>query len=195
MSASLPLSVRPVDRKRLDSLNHRTETPLESADITRTQKPSAGSAPTAISAFPWSQATLRTHTAALSLHSVGLPYGPKPRLFQSYICMKAIKHQSPVVPVERSMSDMMHVLGLAVTGGKNGTIRMFKEQIICFAACHFTIVGPGPNGMKLSSNILPHQGFACRSSWSGWLQVSSNQRVTARGAIHLDQVAGRLPKA
>ena len=44
--------------------------------------------------------------------------------------MKAIKYQSPVVPVERSMSDMMHVLGLAVTGGKYGTIRMFKEQII-----------------------------------------------------------------
>jgi hypothetical protein len=25
------------------------------------------------------------------------------------------------------MSDMMHVLGLAVTGGKYGSIRMFKE--------------------------------------------------------------------
>ena len=59
-----------------------------------------------------------------------------------------IKHQSPVVPVERSMSDMMHMLGLAVTGGRHGTIRMFKEQIIRFAACHFTIVGPGPKGSR-----------------------------------------------
>ena len=33
MSDSTPLSVRPVDRKRLDSLNHRAETPIESADI------------------------------------------------------------------------------------------------------------------------------------------------------------------
>jgi hypothetical protein len=29
------------------------------------------------------------------------------------------------------MSDMMHVLGLAVTGGKYGTIRMFKERTGC----------------------------------------------------------------
>jgi hypothetical protein len=33
MSDSLPLSFRPVDRKRLDSLHRRTETPMESADI------------------------------------------------------------------------------------------------------------------------------------------------------------------
>jgi hypothetical protein len=77
MSDSLPLSFRPVDRKRLDSLHHRTETPLKSADIwflhsvlcqcflpyanaffpIRTRRPTAGNAPMAISAFRWSRAT------------------------------------------------------------------------------------------------------------------------------------------
>jgi len=54
---------------------------------------------------------LRDPESDQPLRRVGLPYGPKPRLFQSYIYMKAIKHQSPIVPVERSMSDMMHMLG------------------------------------------------------------------------------------
>ena len=115
---------------------------------TRTQKPTAGSAPWRFQHLLVA-GDIKDPRGSTFLHSVGLPYGPKPRLFQSYICMKAIKYQSPVVPVERSMSDMMHVLGLAVTGGKYGTIRMFKEQIIRFAACHFTIVGPGPK-RKLS---------------------------------------------
>jgi hypothetical protein len=53
---------------------------------------------------------------------VGLPYGAKPRLFQSYVCTQVIKQQSPVIPVEPSMSAMMEALGLKVTGGAQGTI-------------------------------------------------------------------------
>jgi hypothetical protein len=56
-------------------------------------------------------------------------------------------------------------------------------------------LGPYPNGMKLSSNILPYQCFACVSAWSGSRQASLGQRVTAWGSIHVDQVARRLPKA
>jgi hypothetical protein len=59
----------------------------------------------------------------------------------------------------------------------------------------FTKCGQEPNGMKLSSNILPYQGFACLSAWSGSLQASLGQRVTAWGSIHGDRVARRLPKA
>ena len=77
---------------------------------------------------------------------LGLPFGAKPRLFQSYICTQAIKQKSPVIPVEQSMTGMMHELGLKVTGGKTGTIGGFKEQIIRFAVCNFTLVGPGPRG-------------------------------------------------
>jgi Plasmid encoded RepA protein len=69
-----------------------------------------------------------------------LPYGAKPRLFQLYVCTKAIKQQSRVIPVERSMTAMIHELGFGVTGGKYGTIRGFKEQINRFARCRFDIV-------------------------------------------------------
>ena len=89
----------------------------------------------------------------------GLPYGAKPRLFQSYVCTQTIKHQSPVIPVERSMTAMMQELGLGVSGGKEGTIRAFKEQITRFAACHFTIVGPGPRGTRRHIKAPPIKKF------------------------------------
>jgi hypothetical protein len=97
--------------------------------------------------------------AKTTLRAAGLPYGPKPRLFQSYICTKVIKHQSPVIPVERSMTAMMKELGLQPTGGKNGNIATFKEQILRFAACHFTIVGPGPRGTLQHIKTPPIKRF------------------------------------
>lgn len=41
------------------------------------------------------------------------------------------------------MTAMMHELGLKVTGGKEGTIGAFKDQITRFACCNFTFVRPG----------------------------------------------------
>ena len=52
-----------------------------------------------------------------------------------------------------------------------------------------------PNGIKLSSNTLPYQCFACLSAWSGSPQASLGQHVTAWGSIHFDRVARRLPRA
>ena len=57
------------------------------------------------------------------------------------------------------------------------------------------LVGFGPNGIKLSSNTLPHQGFACLSAWSGSPQANLGQRVTAWGSIHFDRVARSLSRA
>jgi hypothetical protein len=93
------------------------------------------------------------------LRIVGLPYGAKPRLFQSYVCTQVIKQQSPVIPIERSMTGMMQELGLKVTGGKESTIRAFKEQITRFAACKFTIVGPGPRGTRRHIHAEPFKSF------------------------------------
>lgn len=90
---------------------------------------------------------------------IGLPFGAKPRLFQSYVCTQVIKQQSPVIPVEPSMSAMMEALGLRVTGGKQGTINRFKEQITRFAACNFTLVGPGPKGTRRHMKAPPVKRF------------------------------------
>lgn len=103
--------------------------------------------------------TIQNPQRPRDLMDVGLPYGAKPRLFQSYVCTQVIKQQSPVIPVEHSMTAMMKELGLQVTGGKEGTIGRFKEQIIRFAACNFTIVGPGPRGERRYIKAPPIKRF------------------------------------
>ncbi len=90
---------------------------------------------------------------------VGLPFGAKPRLFQSYVCTQVIKQQSPVIPIEPSMTAMMEALGLKVTGGSQGTISRFKEQITRFAACNITLVGPGPKGSRRHVKAPPVKRF------------------------------------
>ena len=145
------LPLRPVDRKRLDSLQERAENPLTSDDIgyvhtvmsqcflpyrdpkTLLWQRSNGKYSILLAAG----ALIDPRTGPIQL---GLPYGAKPRLFQLYVCTKAIKQQSRVIPVERSMTAMIHELGFGATGGKYGTIRGFKEQINRFARCRFDIV-------------------------------------------------------
>jgi hypothetical protein len=166
------LPLRPVDRKRLDRLQERTEISLAHDDVWYIHTVLAQCFlpyrdPHVLS---WTRSNgnfsigltaghVKDLRADGGMRIAGLPYGPKPRLFQSYICTKVIKYQSAVIPVERSMSDMMHVLGLGVTGGKRGTIQTFKEQILRFAACHFTIVGPGPRGTYRHIKAQPIKRF------------------------------------
>jgi Plasmid encoded RepA protein len=155
------LQLRPVDRKRLDRLQERTENPLTSDAI--------GYVHTILAqcflpykdpkATYWQRrngkySILLTAGAFIDPNQpggiipLGLPYGAKPRLFQSYICTKAIKHQSRVIPVERSMTAMIHELGFDVRGGKRGSINSFKEQINRFSRCKFDIVIHDPGSAK-----------------------------------------------
>jgi hypothetical protein len=172
MPEPFELFKRPVDKKRMQSLFERTEAPLESSNIWYIhtvltqcflpyQDPKADTWERRNGDFSIALVAghLRDPLSDMLVRRLGLPYGPKPRLFQSYICMKAIKNKSATIPVERSMSDMMHMLGLAVTGGRNGTIRSFKEQITRFAACHFTIIGPGSKGTFSHIKTTPIRRF------------------------------------
>ena len=163
---------RPIDQKRIQGLYDRVGTPLESADIwylhstlcqcflpykdpkTDTWDRRNGDFSITIVA-----GHVRDPRSDTLTRRVGLPYGPKPRLFQAYVCMRAIKSHSSTVEVQNSMSDMMHALGLSVTGGKNGTIPMFKEQIIRYASCHFTLIGPGPKGSYRHIKTSPVKRF------------------------------------
>lgn len=91
---------------------------------------------------------------------VGLPFGAKPRLFMTYINTQAVKNKSPVIPVERSMTAMMKELGLGITGGKEGTIGRFKEQITKLAACNFRIIAPdSKTGSYKHINAEPFKSF------------------------------------
>jgi hypothetical protein len=163
---------RPIDQKRLQSLYDRTAKPLESQHIwylhsaltqcflpykdpkTDTWERRNGDFSITLVA-----GHVRDPGSDTLTRRVGLPYGPKPRLFQSYICMQAVKNQSAVIPIEGTMTEMMHMLGLTPTGGDHGTIRSFKEQITRFSAAHFSIIGPGPKGTYSHIKTTPIRRF------------------------------------
>jgi hypothetical protein len=64
------------------------------------------------------------------LEMQGIPYGAKARLLVIHLCTEAVLRQSPTIPIEHSMSAFMKKsLNIAVTGGKKGTIGLFKEQL------------------------------------------------------------------
>lgn len=63
-----------------------------------------------------------------------LPSGSRARLMLLHISSEAIRHRSPTVDVGDSVSGFIRSMGIAVTGGKNGSINSFKQQINCIAA-------------------------------------------------------------
>jgi hypothetical protein len=68
---------------------------------------------------------------------VGVPYGSRARLILIWLQSEGMK--SRVVSMDRSMSSWIRSLGLAVTGGKTGTITHVKEQTLRIARCSFSL--------------------------------------------------------
>ena len=100
----------------------------------------------------------------------GLPYGPKARLMMLHICTEALRSGSPEIHVGDSMSAFIRELGFPVSGGKNGTISLFKEQINRLAAAHMTIgLWDGEHGLTLNSKPI--------EEFSIWFPKNPNQRV------------------
>jgi hypothetical protein len=68
-----------------------------------------------------------------------LPYGSRARLLLLHLCSEAIRQKSAVIEIEDSLTGFIRSMGFAVTGGKNGTINSFKNQVNALAACHMRI--------------------------------------------------------
>jgi hypothetical protein len=125
------IPLRPVDRKRLDSLQERVENPLTADNIGyvhtvfsqcflpyRDPKTPHWKRKNGNYSILLTAGILDDPSDPTEIVQLGLPYGAKPRLFQSYVCTRAIKQQSRVIPVAHSMTKMIHELGFAATGGK-----------------------------------------------------------------------------
>jgi hypothetical protein len=68
-----------------------------------------------------------------------LPFGSRARLLLLHTCSEAIRQNKPVIEIEDSLSGFMKAMGLKVTGGKNGSLNSFKQQINALAACSMSI--------------------------------------------------------
>ena len=74
----------------------------------------------------------------------GMPYGTYPRLILLYVCQQVVRTKSPVVEMGAGLSEAMKRCGLAVTGGANGTIAVFRRQLnsLFYASVGWTWRGP-----------------------------------------------------
>lgn len=61
--------------------------------------------------------------------SAAYPYGILPRYILTYLSTEAVRTQSPVVQLGNNLNDFMRRLGMASTGGKNGTVTRLKDQM------------------------------------------------------------------
>lgn len=71
------------------------------------------------------------------LESVGLPYGPKARLIQSFFDTEAVKNQDPVINVEKSLSAFVRRMELA-RNGRN--VKIVREQLQRLNVCRMHII-------------------------------------------------------
>ena len=64
-----------------------------------------------------------------------LPYGSRARLLLLHTCSEAIRQKSATIEIRDSLSGFIRSMGFAVTGGKNGSLSAFKQQVNALAAC------------------------------------------------------------
>lgn len=110
----------------------------------------------------------------------GLPYGPKARLMMLHICTMALRQNSPEIELADSMSAFIRELGFHVTGGKKGTINLFKQQLHRLAAARMQI-GLWNGQQSRTINSQPIENFDI------WLPTDTNQKTLWSTKLCLDQ--------
>lgn len=101
----------------------------------------------------------------------GIPYGAKPRLLMIHLCTAAKLQKSPEVEIAHSMSAFMQDLGLAVTGGKTGSIGRFKEQLNRLAATRMQLLFQDDDKVSMVNAASPI------SRYDVWFPKSPDQRI------------------
>jgi hypothetical protein len=87
----------------------------------------------------------------------GLPYGTIPRLLMSWITTEAVRTKSRKIELGKSLRTFMNELGLAATGGKNGTIMNLKDQMQRLFSCSMSLIRDKDNHFNIQ-NITPIDG-------------------------------------
>jgi hypothetical protein len=70
-----------------------------------------------------------TLTMTATNPKVGLPFGALPRLILCWLTGEVVRKREPKIYLGDSLSEFMHGLGLAVTGGQHGSIARLKNHM------------------------------------------------------------------
>lgn len=107
-----------------------------------------------------------------------LPYGSRARLLMLHICSEAIRQKSATISIEDSLTGFIRNMGFSVTGGKNGTLAAFKQQVNSLAACNMRL-GVWDGDRARTINTQPF------SSIEVWFPVNPNERMLWPSTITL----------
>ena len=75
-----------------------------------------------------------------------LPYGSRARLLLLHLCSEAIRQKSATIEVADSLTAFIRDMGFEVSGGRNGSLTYFKQQLNALAACRLRVGTWGPRG-------------------------------------------------
>lgn len=114
-----------------------------------------------------------TFDTGMGAEYVGVPYGPKARLILIHLQTEGMK--SRTVNLGASFSAFMRSLGLAVTGGKRGTVGAVREQSFRIAQCRFNMQWSGEPGAGHRHVVANTQIVDRLELWSsdrqGWCET------------------------
>jgi hypothetical protein len=106
-----------------------------------------------------------------------LPYGPKARLLLMHLNSEAVRRQSPIIPVEESMTAFFRrLMGTSLDGRQ---IRMLKNQLSALAAATFRlgIMQGEDRALQLDTKVV--------GAFDLWLQKDDAQRVLWPSTLRL----------
>jgi len=125
----------------------------------------------------------------------GLPYGPKARLLLMHLNSEAVRRQSPVIPVEDSMTAFFRRLMGKTMDGRE--IRRLKSQLSALAAAQFRMgISENDRAFQVNTQVVTafelwmERGEGQRVLWPATLKLSLDYFETlTRFAVPLDERA------
>ncbi len=105
-----------------------------------------------------------------------LPYGPKARLLLMHLNGEAVRRQSPVIPVEDSMTAFFRRLMGGPLDGRQ--IRMLKTQLSALAAATFRMgITSGDHALQVDTKVV--------GAFDLWFDKDASQRVLWQSTLKL----------
>ncbi len=115
-----------------------------------------------------------------------VPYGVQPRLALSWISTYAARHKTREIPIGRSPTDFLRLMGVAADSGKR--YERLKMQMQALAACRLQL---GFNGCTYSGEVVRQcDAWGRGAKWTGQLTLSKDyyDEIVAHG-VPLDNRA------
>ncbi len=99
---------------------------------------------------------------------LGLPYGPKARLLLMHLNLEAVRRQSPIIPVEDTMTAFFRRLMGRTQDGRQAS--MLKAQLSALAAAQFRMgIINGESALQVDTKVV--------GAFNLWFEKDDNQRI------------------